>query len=634
MGPGQPPDSPPTSYEAPRRIKTWMVLAAIGLILVVLGFVMTRGSTGGVKYQSVSFTTEGFDQNPVKISGLLIKPSGQITGKVPGVVFAHGFTGCKEWYLQMTREMAKQGLVVLSIDLRGHGRSGGACALASDEANDMLAAGEWMRQNVPEVDPAHVTAMGHSLGGVTATRAGIVQQKKTFSSVVAVWCWTSVKDLMNDMTGPIDAFVGRSWLFTTFAPKLDINAPDIDARFNMVNMVDDNKPPNYLLEIGSVDEMVSVDREQQLIEKATVHARRVGPEPKVKDGVTYGNFADGTARRLVVTNDDHLTGLMSGAVTAQAIDWIKQAAGQPAAAGIKAPFLGTRVIGLLVLGIGVVLLVLGALSVVRHRLFPEGGEIAVEPVFDGPAKRGYLDVLIYALPVLAASLLAMPVAKLFGMKSVAPYMVINETGVFNLTRTLILLPLFIALIVFVALRASATGKLGQKMREGAGRWVRSAGYALIPVVLTVILLAIIGGPLILPRVIPMMPAYFILGIIVIGGAFWLEDYLFYKLAYPALKAPEGEASQWKVLLVRTAVLDLVLIFALLPLMDGLGVSIHFWVLSLPLILVLLCAAPMLALMAKLSMRLRALTGGSLAFALMLSSLLAWAVTTVITVRGH
>ena len=122
--------------------------------------------------------------------------------------------------------------------------------------------------------------------------------------------------------------------------------------------------------------------------------------------------------------------------------------------------------------------------------------------------------------------------------------------------------------------------------------------------------------------------------VVIGGAFWLEDYLFYKLAYPVLKAPDGETGQWKVLLVRTAVLDLVLVFALLPLMNGLGVSIHLWVLSLPLLLVLLFAAPMLALMAKLSMRLRALTGGSLAFALMLSSILAWAVTTVITVRGH
>ena len=57
-------------------------------------------------------------------------------------------------------------------------------------------------------------------------------------------------------------------------------------------------------------------------------------------------------------------------------------------------------------------------------------------------------------------------------------------------------------------------------------------------------------------------------------------------------------------------------------------------LSLPLVLVLVFAAPFLAGMAKISMRLRALTGGSLAFALMLSSLLAWTVTTIVGVRGH
>jgi len=440
--------------------------------------------------------------------------------------------------------------------------------------------------------------------------------------------------VMTDMTGPIDAFVGRSWLFTVFAPRLDINAPDNDARYNMVNMVSDTKPPNYMLAIGSIDEMVTVDREDQIIEKATVSARRLGPEPKVKESVTYGSFADGTARRLVVTNDDHLSELTSGAIAAQSVDWIKQAAGLPAAASLKAPFLGARLIGMLVLGIGVFLLVIGALSLTRRRIFPEGGEIVVEPVFDGPSSRGFLDVLIYALPVLAASLLAMPLAKLFGMTSFAPYMVVNETGIFNVARTLLLLPLLIALLVFVAMRATAAGKLGPKMKEGAARWGKSAIYALIPVVLTVVVLAAVGGPLILPRVFPMMPVYFILGTVVVGGAFWLEDYLFYKLAYPVLKAPDGEASQWKVLLVRAVVLDLVLVFALLPLMSGLGVSIHLWVLSLPLLLLLLLATPFLAGMAKISMRLRALTGGSLAFALMLSSLLAWTVTTVIGVRGH
>lgn len=139
-----------------------MILLWVGLVLIVLGFVITRGATGGVTYQKVTFTTEGLEPKPVTISGLLVKPSGGAKGKVPGVVLAHGLTGSKEWYIQMSRQLAKEGFVVLSIDLRGHGGSSGYCTFAYDEANDVIAAGDYLKKNVAEVDPAHITAMGHS----------------------------------------------------------------------------------------------------------------------------------------------------------------------------------------------------------------------------------------------------------------------------------------------------------------------------------------------------------------------------------------------------------------------------------------------------------------------------------------
>ena len=631
------PEVPPAAayQETPRRVKKWMILVGVGVLLLALGFVVTRSGTGGVSYQRVSFTTEGLEQNPVKISGLLIKPAGQSTGKLPGVVFANGFTGCKEWYVQFTRQMAKDGLVVLSLDLRGHGSSGGWSTFGRDETSDMIAAANYLKSNVPEVDAAHITAMGHSLGGITATRTGIVQTNHTFSSVVAIWCWTSWKDAITDLTGPIDGLVGRSWLFTTFSRKLDINSPDSDAPFRFVDMVSDNVPPNYMLAIGSADELVSVEREEELMGRATMGARAAVAQTQVKDNLMYGNFADGTARKLVVTNDDHLTELMSGAILRQSVDWIKQSAGIPVAATQTTPFLMTRVLGLLVLGIGVLLVVLGALSLTRKRLFPEGGELVVEPAFDEAAgSRRYLDVLLYAIPVVAASLLAMPAAKLFGVTSVAPYVVVNETGTFNLLRTILLLPLLIVLLVLVARRAAAAGRLQEKVKQGAGRWARSVAYALIPVALTILLLVAIGGPLILPRVFPMLPLYFIVGIVVVGGAFWLEDYLFYKLAYRALETDGGQGRQWRVLFVRAIVLDLVLICAMVPLMSGLGVSIHVFKLGIPVVMVLALTFPVLLAMSEMSIRLRSFTGGSLAFGLMLSSLLAWAMTTIVGVRGY
>jgi acetyl esterase/lipase len=318
------------------------------------------------------------------------------------VVLAHGLTGSKEWYIQMSRQLAKEGFVVLSIDLRGHGGSSGYCTFAYDEANDVIAAGDYLKKNVAEVDPAHITAMGHSLGGITVTRAGVVQPSREFSSVVAIWCWTGLKDALTDLAGPLDAFIGRSWLFTTFSKNLDVNSPETQARYAVINSVDDSKPPNYMLAIGSADELASVEREQELMEKVTQQARRTGPEPKLKENVTYGDFASGTARRLVVTNDDHVAELASGVIVGQAIDWIKQDAGLPVTARQGPPFLWGRFLGIIVLALGIFAAVMGLLSLTRKRLFPDGGEIVVAPPWDYPSGRQTMDILVYALPVIAA----------------------------------------------------------------------------------------------------------------------------------------------------------------------------------------------------------------------------------------
>lgn len=615
-----------------RRIRPWMLLIGFGVILVALGFVIIRGATGGVTYQRVTFTTEGLDAKPVTVSGLLVKPAGGVKGKVPGVVFAHGITGSKEWYIQYLRRLAQEGFVVLGIDLRGHGGSDGACAFACDEANDVLAAGDYLRRNVPEVDPAHITAMGHSLGGVSVTRAGIVQPDDRFSATIAIWCWTSWKDALTDLLGPIDALVGRAWLFTCFSKGVDVNSLECLGTHNILDSVTDSRPPNYLLAIGSADELASVEREEQLMERATGAARKSGPEPKLKYDITYGDFASGTARKLSVTDDDHVAELASGAILVRAIDWIKQDAGIPSTVPKGAPFLWGRILGLIVFAVGVMLLVLGVLSLVRRKLFGDDDEMRIVPPWDFPSGRQSLDVLIWALPLLAASFLAMPAAKALGLKTFIPYAGINEFSTFYLARTLLLLPFFIVFMVFVARRAAVADRLRQSVQTGASRWAKSLAYGLIPLGVMLFVLLALAGPLLLPRVFARLPLYFFLGVACIGAGFWLEDYLFYKLAYSPLET-EDTPKQWKVLLVRSVVLDLALMAALLPLMKGPFVTVHLMTFRLPLLLLLALATPMFIFLSAASLKLRKLTGGSLAFALMLATIWVWFLTGPIGTRG-
>ncbi|PKQ27527.1 MAG: hypothetical protein CVT63_07510 [Candidatus Anoxymicrobium japonicum] len=614
----------------------WIILLATGIALVALGFVVVSGATGGVTYKRVTFTTEGFKQDPVTISGLLITPEGGARGKAPGVVFAHGITGSKELYVQIARQMAREGLVVLSIDLRGHGRSGGYCTYGYDEVSDVKAAGDYLRENVPEVDPAHITAMGHSLGGVTATRAGLTQPDtdKRFSSVVAIWCWTSWKDALEDMAGPLDNFTGRSWPFTVFSKHIDINSPETLALYNVIDSMNDTSPPNYMLAIGNSDELASVSREEQLIEKATVVARRSGPETKVRPDYTYGDFAAGTARRLVVTNDNHTSEMASGPIIRQSIDWIKQSAGLPVEAGLGAPFLWGRFIGGYALAIGIFLLALGALSLSKARLFPETGEIVVTPLWEYPAGTRALDVLIYALPVIAASYLAVPAAKAIGMKPFIPYAGVNEISMFSLARTFLLLPLFGAVLVFASRRAVDSGRLRERIQDGAARWAKSAVYALMPVGVTILLLLLVGGPLILPPVFAKLPLYYFVGVFCIGSAFWLEDYLFYKLTYRFFDIRDDpERGKRHVLLARAVILDLALIAGFLPLMSGPGISMRIMAFKAPVLIFLVLATPIMAVFASISLRLRRLTGGSIAFALMISTITVWFLTAPMAVRG-
>lgn len=626
---------PPPPREKPGRVKPWMVLLSLGLVLLIAALLVINATTNpGVSYQNVTIDSTSPDGGDTDISGLLMKPSAGTGGKVPGVIFAHGITGSKEWYIQMLKPLVDAGFVVLAIDLRGHGGSSGYCTFGYDEIADIYAAAEYLKSEVPEVDPEVVVAWGHSLGGITATRAGALQEDGTLSGVVAIYCWTSWKEALEDLLGPIDDLVARSWRFTTFSRHIDMDAPDFDTRYSVTAIVDDSRPPNYLLMLGSSDELASVERMEQILEKTTVSARRSGPEGQIKYSYTYGDFDSGTARRLYISDDDHVTELVSGVLTLETINWVRQVAGMPVDPGGGAPFVWGRVLGLMLLIAALALLAMGVMSLVRKRVFPGGGVITVRPAWGTVDGQGVWEVLIYALPVVAASLLAMPVAGLFGIGPLAPYAVVNELSIYFLARSIILFPL---LVVVLGFSVAGAGGLRQVLSEGLrpslSRWGKSIGYALIPLAVVLAITLPVGGWLHLPRVLAKYPAYFFLGVVCIGAGLWMEDYLFYKLAYPALEREEAGGRQWAALLARAGVLDLVLIAAMVPLMKGLGVSLFFQGFDIPLVLLMVLALPAFILLAELSIRLRRLTGGNLAFTVFVTALAVWFFMGPVGVRG-
>lgn len=633
----QPVDAYRTSSGPPAKERAngsfdWLILLVVGALMLTGSIFMISSATGGVTYKKVSFTTEGLEEKPVTISGLLITPKQQPAGKMPGVVFAHGITGSKEWYIQMARPIASEGIPVLMIDLRGQGGSTGSCTFCDSEPKDMWAAADYMKKNVPGVDPNHIVAMGHSLGGITATRAGALQPDKRFSAVVAIYCWSSWKDAMQDLTGPIDAFVGRSWRFVSFSKNnIDINAPDVDERFSVTKIVNAKNPPNYMLAVGRADELVSEDAAEEIMGKSTDGLR--GDE-KLKSEITYGDFASGTARRLVLTDDDHLTEMVGGVITRQAIDWVRQDAGLPIDPEAPVPFLWLRFLGIVVLMFGLAIMAMGILSLVRRHLFKvdDDDPLYVRPPWGEFHTQGLREILLYAGAAVGASYLAMPLAKALGISPFIPYAGVNELSTFFLARSILLLPIMLGLLVIMVMRTGLTNFARDELRPMPVRYGKNILYGIIPVVFVMVVGGLLVGPLLLPRVFPVLPGYLVLGTVVICAGFWIEDYLFYKLAYPALEIDEEAASQWLAIIIHGVILDLIIFAAFLPLMT-MSATFNFQNFHMPLLLTGLFGIPFFIFMAFASMKMRRVTGSSLAFALMFSSIAVFFLTGPIGVRG-
>ncbi len=121
-----------------------------------------------------SYQSDGF-----KINGLLTQPNGeQPDGGWPAVVFIHGYIPPDDYrttekYTDYVNYLARNGLVVFKIDLRGHGDSEGkpcGAYYSSDYVVDSLNAYSAL-QNADFVDETKVGLWGHSMAGNLVLRS-------------------------------------------------------------------------------------------------------------------------------------------------------------------------------------------------------------------------------------------------------------------------------------------------------------------------------------------------------------------------------------------------------------------------------------------------------------------------------
>ncbi|MHA1732353.1 MAG: alpha/beta hydrolase family protein [Promethearchaeota archaeon] len=298
------------------------------------------------------------------VAGYLIRPTAPPPPSgYPVVVWMHGFGVSAELQLNYPRQLAKAGFLVLAVDQPGHGDSGGYWDMGIQTLLGVYSAVEWVLSDpglVPLVDPARVGVSGHSMGGVAATRAAIFDNW-TFTaggstpgervgtggkirSCLAVYCWDDLgamsNGLVEEYTGVVDA-----WNHPTIRDLMDhwrwlsnrdSSVLEEEVRLRSVsNFISGTNAPNYYLITGGDDELTTTRAQYYLAANATRDesgAARASWE-SIRDEVeassdhtwSYGNVADGTARRLtIVPAMDHLREAFSRTVAKALVDWFAE----------------------------------------------------------------------------------------------------------------------------------------------------------------------------------------------------------------------------------------------------------------------------------------------------------------------
>jgi pimeloyl-ACP methyl ester carboxylesterase len=207
-----------------------------------------------------------------RIDALIYTPLGT-TGDVPGVVVGHGFTGNKRYMQPLSIELAKRGWVVIAIDFRGHGSSGGN--IGADRLNpiledDMAAALDYI-VGLGNVD--RLGLVGHSMGG----RAALGLAEREY--------------------GRINATVSIGMVSTAF-------------NFTRI--------PNLLMAVGQFDQLFTQASELAFLENYTGSSA-------VALNTFYGSFASGTACKVATAPGDHVTEPQNPAIIQEMVPWLEQA---------------------------------------------------------------------------------------------------------------------------------------------------------------------------------------------------------------------------------------------------------------------------------------------------------------------
>ena len=248
-----------------------LLVAAAALVAIAIAFWQINGAAEGLEV-----TDADLDGTPVTVFGK------KGLGRAPAVVVAHGFAGSQQLMHPFAVTLAQRGYRVFTFDFPGHGRHPGPVpgGLADHDLR--------------------TRALLDSLHRVASYAAGPAAP------------------------GPNDgiALLGHS-MASEIVVRYGRDHPDVKATIAVslfFNEVSATSPRNLLVIDGALEPELITQEGLRILRMSTTDA----PWP----GVTYGDFAEGTARRLVLSRGvEHIGVLFSEDSLREAGEWLDNAFG-------------------------------------------------------------------------------------------------------------------------------------------------------------------------------------------------------------------------------------------------------------------------------------------------------------------
>ena len=269
-------------FDTDRRSKAPVVF--ILCLAVLFGAVFLASQTqkgfGRIAVSNVTYT----NFNGILIRAKLLQPlSASQSNPAPGIVYIHGYQNNRETGDGYCIELARRGFAVLEIDAIGRGNSGIPGELDGPDF-DPTWGGKTSAaylKSLPFVDPQRIGLIGHSLGAEMAYTVAL-QDPSIKGLVISGFAYTE------------------------------------DASTTM--------PKNMLMIHGKYDEFrrrMTGTRDFEKEWMNTPRTRKVFPVKNPQLDKLYGNFEDGTARRVSMPLITHLHTTHSSTAIKEALDWMK-----------------------------------------------------------------------------------------------------------------------------------------------------------------------------------------------------------------------------------------------------------------------------------------------------------------------